>query len=777
MNPLNSQINECGTPDVPEAEYLNFLNSISPNVVIPTSGIVQEIPIHLTYVLYDDGVPFDHNFDFEAGIIAANEVFAGAMMSFYICDVSVISSTEFTTYDIPNNDGIGLFNLFHVEDAINVYQVDYITGASGIATLPQLTAGIGWVAMANGDPYFPIDPYVFAHELGHYFSLSHTFHSSSTQYVNYPIVNPAINGGTPSVEVSPGIFKACDNLGDFICDTPADPGNCWETNCNSPNNCPNLDAVGDTYNPNRENVMSYSHVWVNCDDEHFTPDQLTRVYTTLMNATNRNHLFNSTTSCPDLTLLLPESGNLKRYCSLDGDPPLEGQKLIISNITEGQSCESTITDELGNYNIPLCGVGINWGEDIDFTVGPKLYDPDLSYHSDHPGVTALDLALISQYILGIDNTLDTPYKLIAADANGSGSITALDQARIRQVIIGLTTTFPIGGEGASWRFFPTYYLNSSPSFNAAFFSNPFTAVWQNLMGTTLSYTQYMDLLQGNLQNSYFLDNDNWSFRAIKIGDVNCSAVSSDGMLTPLVSTELSSREEGLKIDPKEINGCLKKGERGEILFKLSSVEALIAYEMGLRLNNDKLKVIDLKKGNHGNFDSDNFNQDDLFLGDVKTIWWSKTGKVNQFVGDKTIFSVEIEVLEDICNLSDLIQPDNEILNNNFFNLEGDNVTTTLSFELKSDQIMEDFGNKRLKVNVFPNPSTDQFTFEFNVENAIETTITIYDRFGNSISQQLSLGKGKQNYTFNNISKLANGLLYYSISTEDNSTNGKLIKVE
>jgi hypothetical protein len=167
----------------------------------------------------------------------------------------------------------------------------------------------------------------------------------------------------------------------------------------------------------------------------------------------------------------------------------------------------------------------------------------------------------------------------------------------------------------------------------------------------------------------------------------------------------------------------------------------------------------------------------IFLGDVKTIWWSKTGKVNQFLDDKTIFSIEVEALEDICNLSDLIQADNEILNNNFFNLEGKNVASTLSIELKSDHLIENMGGGKLNVNVFPNPSNNKFTFEIEVENAAETTIIIYDRFGNSISQRLSLIKGKQNYTFNNISELANGLLYYTISTEDNSTNGKLIKVE
>jgi len=98
-------------------------------------------------------------------------------------------------------------------------------------------------------------------------------------------------------------------------------------------------------------------------------------------------------------------------------------------------------------------------------------------------------------------------------------------------------------------------------------------------------------------------------------------------------------------------------------------------------------------------------------------------------------------------------------------------------KLKSDKIVENEEDKNLKVNVYPNPSTKQFTFEFSLNNDSEIVIRIYDRFGNSISQQLKLSKGKQNFTFDNISKLANGLLYDTITTEENSINGKLIKVE
>ncbi len=52
------------------------------------------------------------------------------------------------------------------------------------------------------------------------------------------------------------------------------------------------------------------------------------------------------------------------------------------------------------------------------------------------GVTTYDLVLISKHILAVE-TLDSPYKLIAADVNGSKSITTFDIVELRKLILGI----------------------------------------------------------------------------------------------------------------------------------------------------------------------------------------------------------------------------------------------------------------------------------------------------------------------------------------------------
>ena len=72
-------------------------------------------------------------------------------------------------------------------------------------------------------------------------------------------------------------------------------------------------------------------------------------------------------------------------------------------------------------------------------------------------MSTLDLVDIQRHLLGLD-PLDSPYKMIAADANNSESLTAIDLVEIRKLILGLYLEFP---NNASWRFVDKDFVFSS----------------------------------------------------------------------------------------------------------------------------------------------------------------------------------------------------------------------------------------------------------------------------------------------------------------------------
>ncbi len=144
-----------------------------------------------------------------------------------------------------------------VTGAINVYFVDLPGGLLGLSSFPQdLVQGILIDTNAAG---VPMDPATLAHEVGHYFGLSHTHET------------------TFGVECPSGLN--CLIAGDQCCDTPADPnlmGNvsagCAYDNSVPP---PGFPCDNTPYAPATDNIMSYSE---SLCMTNFTTCQIDRMY-------------------------------------------------------------------------------------------------------------------------------------------------------------------------------------------------------------------------------------------------------------------------------------------------------------------------------------------------------------------------------------------------------------------------------------------------------------------------------------------------------------------
>ncbi len=112
------------------------------------------------------------------------------------------------------------------------------------------------------------------------------------------------------------------------------------------------------------------------------------------------------------------------------------------------------------------------------------------------GVTTFDAVLMTKHILGVD-LLPTPYKIIAADINNSGTVTTFDIVEMRKLILFIYDNFP---NNSSWKFVRADYVFPNPE-------DP----WEEIFPTSIQLN--------NLSVS-MLDLD---FIGIKIGDLNNSA--------------------------------------------------------------------------------------------------------------------------------------------------------------------------------------------------------------------------------------------------------------
>ncbi|MCB0546382.1 MAG: hypothetical protein KDD19_02285 [Phaeodactylibacter sp.] len=120
----------------------------------------------------------------------------------------------------------------------------------------------------------------------------------------------------------------------------------------------------------------------------------------------------------------------------------------------------------------------------EYTVVPELQGQPLL------DVSTLDMVLGARHILGLQ-LLDSPLKVLAADANLSNSLTTFDLVLIRQLILGMAGEFPV-----DWRFVRTTTQFQNPE-------NP----WMGVTGDSPSV-----LLEGDVSG--------FNFFALKIGDLS-----------------------------------------------------------------------------------------------------------------------------------------------------------------------------------------------------------------------------------------------------------------
>ncbi len=141
---------------------------------------------------------------------------------------------------------------------------------------------------------------------------------------------------------------------------------------------------------------------------------------------------------------------------------------IVASCASASLLENSISGIISTSNgITMRGVDVKLSEDSDFSNevvtttsagGHYRFDHLASKgqyfikgykNTDHTnGVNTLDLIHIQKHLLGI-KTFESPYQMIAADANKSNSISAIDLIEIRKLLLGKYTELP---RNTSWRF-------------------------------------------------------------------------------------------------------------------------------------------------------------------------------------------------------------------------------------------------------------------------------------------------------------------------------------
>ncbi|MBL7807082.1 MAG: T9SS type A sorting domain-containing protein, partial [Saprospiraceae bacterium] len=370
-----------------------------------------------------------------------------------------------------------------------------------------------------------------------------------------------------------------------------------------------------------------------------------------------------------------------------------------------------LTDATGHYeimnNIPL---------DASFTIAPEKTDNPLN------GVTTYDLVLISQHILGLQ-LLDSPYKMIAADANKSGSITTFDILELRKLILGIYTELP---NNDSWRFVDNSFVFPNPQ-------NPFESPFPESISVSNAFS--------NMMQEHFM--------GIKVGDVNNSAIAN-------VTAQVEERNQGTAIF--DLNDrTVVAGEIIEVAF--TAAQELAGFQFTLL--HPELELLDVMDASQ--VTAQNFGR---FVGKTTVSVNDALGFVLRFRADKP------------GKLSDLLRVSGEITRAEAYLLDETLVKPArLNVALRFDGKTVAGLDFELYQNQ-PNPFTQKTMIGFFLPEAAEATLSVLDESGRLVYQQKGqFAQGDNSIVLDRALLNTSGVLYYKLDTNAGSATRKMIQTK
>ena len=180
------------------------------------------------------------------------------------------------------------------------------------------------------------------------------------------------------------------------------------------------------------------------------------------------------------------------------------------------------------------------------------------------GVTSVDAALIQSHILG-KTLLNSPYKIIAADVDGSGVVDSMDIVNVRSLILGTSTTFTnvYTGVNRLW-----VYVDNAYTFPDS--THPFP---------------YKDSIHFDSLNSNKISQN---FVGIKLGDVNWSWNSAIARQIP-TSSPINMTYDNIKNESGNFS----------IPFRVQQFKNIQGLNFTLNYDETKMKFLGIKNNTMG----------------------------------------------------------------------------------------------------------------------------------------------------------------------------------
>ncbi|MEZ4994095.1 MAG: T9SS type A sorting domain-containing protein [Saprospiraceae bacterium] len=347
-------------------------------------------------------------------------------------------------------------------------------------------------------------------------------------------------------------------------------------------------------------------------------------------------------------------------------------------------------------------------EGFDYTITPLFEGNPLN------GVSTFDLVLMSKHILGLQ-TLDSPYKIIAADVNNDRKVTAQDAIYARRLILNIDTKFP---NNTSWRFIDASYQFPEPG-------NP----WKEDFPEVININD----LQGALANADFV--------AVKVSDLSIDAKANAMM------AETRTKQGTFALNVADVS--MKAGNEYRVEVTAADLAKLQGFQGTLNFDNSKVSLVDVE---YGAATAANFGMHLVDAGMITTSWDGKAAN-NEVLFTMVLRATTDAALSNVLSINSRVTAAEAYSNDETMDLAidfGAGVVVSTGFELGQNT---------------PNPFRTQTTIMYTLPEAANVTFTVSDATGRTL-KYVALQVQGQNTLTPQRNDLPAGVLFYTMTTGD-----------
>ncbi len=342
------------------------------------------------------------------------------------------------------------------------------------------------------------------------------------------------------------------------------------------------------------------------------------------------------------------------------------------------------------------------------------------------GVTVADLYELSRYVHGKERYL-SPYQIIAADADRNGRIDSDDATILREVILGSRTGFPV----SNWRFVDNDFAFKDNN-------NPLAEIFPETKWLSIDHNK----------NSYQAN-----FVAIPMGDIN-------------TSFDQGSRQRMNDVRKWYAkNMVLKMGSWNEVPIYASELTDIEAAQFTIEADLKLGESITIQGRNQGQLD---WVQHTHLQQAISLAWYKKVDE--NLKEDQPVFTIRWYALEE-RDIKNALQLTSSITTAKQYNLGDRDGVPVLDIINERSAAYELFQNE-------PNPFVNQTAIAYQLPEAEDVNITIYDITGKLVLSIKEKGKkGMNRRVLEGESLLQDGVYYYQIEAGSFRAAKKMIKIK